>query len=428
MKFTEIRESGANNTLMWALSNGAVLSGDQPLLSIINDEMFYLITLSDINFFELFRLTQMYRDKLRILNSKQSVIPSEEELTDHFKGETSIDDETIPLYKVAENSIQRFLDLVDQMSSDDDIIHAGAARLFIPMINRRFDVQIPVSFYDLFMSMNDTEVSELFNSNYPNTLANVVTSEVHGIKNVLGIGFVKGTQIIRYDSRYDKYLKATKYFPLASDDGSRLYKIGLLGFSKRDLVARTEVRFSLFKVNKEQGLSTMKRLSKLNTPLEVDFAIQLPLEYMQLLESSYGRETLKIQYESSMSNILDAGINYNDFKISTWKDSATEENEEEMAQRLEEHDNSISAYKIRIAEANEVMLKSIQVLLSSSGEEVNSTSIFSLLPSIYPSTAVITIPADNIKIFTSHPDPLLASMFNQIAEVIMQLRRSEKSL
>ena len=273
--------------------------------------------------------------------------------------------------------------------------------------------------------MNSEEVVKIFNENYPATLQDIISSEVHSVKNVFSMAFVKSTQIVRYDKRYDAYLKTVKYFPLKSDDRSELFKVGLLDFFKLDPIARTEVRFSLFKLNKDVGLNTMKRLSKLNTPLKVDFALKLPLEYMQLLENSFGREILPIQYESSMSTIFDNGITYEDFKTSEWENVADDANAE-ATKKLEDHHNSIAAYKVRIAEANRILLQSIQLLLESKDEETNTASIFSILPSIYSASAVITVSSEHLKLSTSHPDPIISSLFNVIATTIANIANDLK--
>ena len=62
MKVTEIKESGSNNVLMWALHNSADIKSDIPLINIIDDEMHYIVTLSGVNMLELFRLTQAFRN------------------------------------------------------------------------------------------------------------------------------------------------------------------------------------------------------------------------------------------------------------------------------------------------------------------------------------------------------------------------------
>ena len=81
MKITDIKEAGCNNLLMYSLQHGASLADDKPLISLINDEYFYLVNISDLNFYEVFRLTQMYRDKLRVLSSEHGAIPGQPVIT-----------------------------------------------------------------------------------------------------------------------------------------------------------------------------------------------------------------------------------------------------------------------------------------------------------------------------------------------------------
>lgn len=426
MKILDIKESGASNTLLWAISNGANVNEDMQLVSLINDETFFLVTLGDINFFELFRLTQMYRDKLRIVNEKVAAVPTMETLKELFPGEYQSENETLSLSDVAEQVITNFINLTSQMNTDNDIIHPGAVRLFLPMLTRKFDIQIPLSFIDVFDSMNDEEKSKLFTQDYPGTLKEIIEADVHGVKTVLSMGIVKGTQILKYDPRYDQYVKLIKYAPIKSyPQPSKLYKFGLTGFFKKDNISRGEVRCNFFKSNQVVVSNTLTRLARMSTPLELDFAIQLPIQYMQLLENSFGRDVLTIEYESSMSSIIDGGLSYFDFKTSEY--SADSENKEDQ-EKLEAHNNSIEAYTVRITEANQILLNTIPIM-TQSPTDVDITSVFAMLPSIYTAKAVITVNTDNIKKFMSHSDPLLAEMFeemnsiaNNVAEDIRKMR------
>ena len=425
MKILEIKETGASNTLLWAISNGANIKEDMPLVSLINDETCYLVTLGDINFFELFRLTQMYRDKLRIVNERMAAIPPMALLQEIFPGEYTSEQDSMSLAEVSENVIKNFMNLTSQMNADSDIIHPGAIRLFLPMITRKFDIQIPVSFIDFFQSMDEDEISKLFTPDYPGTLKEIIEADVHGVKTILSTGIVRWTQILKFDKRYDQYVKLIKYATLKSyPNPSKLYKFGLIGFSKKDNISRGEVRCNLFKANQNIISNTMTRLSRMNTPLELDFAIQLPIQYMQLLENSFNQEVLPIQYQSSMTSIIEGGLNYFDFKTPEYENPDSEEGKE----KVEMHNNAIEAYTVRITEANQILLNSIPAIINSS-EEVSATSVFSLLPSIYTTKAVITVTSDNINKLMSHSDPLLAEMFeemnamlNNVAEDIRKMK------
>lgn len=428
MNITNIKESGSNNVLLWAINNGADVKEDQQLQSIVNDELFYLVTMEDINFLELFRLTQMYRKKLRIVSEKQADVPSRNELNNLFQGELVMDDneETkAPISEAVEHVVQMFINLALQMQTDDDIIKTSAVRLFLPMISRKFDVQIPVSFVDLVDSLSPEECSRLFTAEYPITLKDIVNDDVNGFKTKLQLGFVRGTSIIKYHKRYDQYLKITKYAPIKTCSNNKLYKFGLLGFYKFDNNSRGEVRCSLFNPDNNMLGTTLKQLANLKSPLKVQFAIQLPIQYMQILESSYDPDDLDIQYESSMTTIINDGLNYDDFVIQTFdEDDTSDENQ----QRITEYNNQIDAYKVRIAEANQVLMNTLAQVLQSEGD-CDTTSAFAMLPSIYTTKAVITIDISNSNKYTEHIDPVISSMFNDMigmaSSVIADIQKSK---
>ena len=419
MKIIDIKESGCSNILMWALTNGADIKSDDPLISLINDETFYLVTLGDVNFFELLRLTQIYRNKLRIRNEYPASIPPRKDLKLLFPGEEVIpnpeegEKPSISYAELGEGAISKFMALVSQMTADDDIIPSGAVRLFLPMITRRFDVQIPVSFIDLIQSMNDDEIGQLFNQDYPNSIQTIIDAEIHGFKHTLGMLFVRGTQIIKYDARYDKYLKSIKYAPLKTyPHQDRLYKFALIGFFKKDNISRTEIKCSLFKPSNTVAAQTLKRIGTLNTPLELEFVVQMPLHYVQLMENSFDREELDILYESSMSNIIENGLVFENFK-STELDPENEENSDEIGNFMA----NIDSYRIRIAESNEMLVKTIKVLLNGH-EDVDVTSVFSMLPSIYMMNCVIRINSEKIQALVNHTDPIISEMFQEMSAIV----------
>lgn len=418
MEITNIRESGANNLLMWAINNGADIKDDTQLQSIINDELFYLVTLNDINFMELFRLTQMYREKLRILTEKKAMLPPRNEIVSLFSGSYILDpkdpETKSPMYELVEGVIESFINLALQMGNDDDIIKPSALRLFLPMISRKFDVQIPVSFIDLMDSISPDESERLFTSEYPATLNDIIEAEIHGFKTKLTLGFLKGTSIIKYNQRYDKYLRITRYSPLKTCKNEKLYKYGILGFWKYDETSRAEVRCSLFNPNNELLGATLKRLSKLRTPLHIDFAIQLPIQYMQMLENSFDQDILKVSYEASMATIIDGGIVYNDFITQ----ELTDENDPAAVKAYEDYTNNINAYRVRIAESNQLLLNAIPLLLDGDdNNDVDVTSVFAMLPSIYMTKAVVSLNLDHTKKYLSHYDPVIVEMFSDMLDV-----------
>lgn len=417
MKITNIKESGTNNILMWAIANGADVKEDRALTSIINDELSYLATITDVNFFELFRLTQMYRDKIRIIDERKAEMPTRSELHKLFNGTYKPDpnDSTkdVQLCEIVEHCGNMFINLAMQMANDDHIITSSAVRMFLPMISRKFTIQIPIEFSDLINSMSVNEAHEIYNRDYPGTIRSIVENESHGVSTTLQLAILRATSIIKYDKQYEQYIKAFKYSPLKSCNNGKLYKLALLGFFKYDHISRSEVRIDLFNSNKETIQSTLKRMAHIDNPIQLEFAIQLPIQYMQILENFFSHEVLTIAYESSMSNIIDGGLTYEDFVTSEYNEDS--ENEDER-KKFEEHNNAIESYRLRITEANQTMLNSMPILLNSDGD-VDATSVFAMMPSIYTTRAVIRVNMANLNKFTSHYDSIILEMFDDIVHI-----------
>jgi hypothetical protein len=416
MLIKSIKEVGCNNILTWAITNGATnINQDMELIKLIDDELSYILTIDDIDFFELFRLTQLYRDKLRIVSESQYIIPTMDMLTQLFPGTIYKEDGEESLASLAEQSITRFMNTSIQMKADDDVIHPNVARLFIPMICRSFSIQIPINFSDVIQCMKDQEVSEIFNRDYPNTLSTMIDHEGHSVQNMIGFGFVKATNIIKYSNKFDKYLRAIKYSPLKSYKENTLYKFALTGFGKKDNVSRTEIKLSLFNMNPSNVNSTtntFKLLSNLKTPLELDFVVQLPIQYMQILQNSFNKETLPIMYDSSMQTIISTGLAAVNYKM---PETIPAEDEEDSA--YIHHMNEIENYTHRIDENNNFLCNIIGAIMDSS-PEADTTSIFAMLPSMYSSTAVIKINQEYLPRFKDINDPVISEMFTDISKII----------
>jgi len=73
MKITNIEEVGCNDILRWAISNKVDFIVEPELINLINNETSYLVTFSDVTFLELFRLTQIFRHKLRVVDEKEFI-------------------------------------------------------------------------------------------------------------------------------------------------------------------------------------------------------------------------------------------------------------------------------------------------------------------------------------------------------------------
>lgn len=417
MNITGIRETGSSDILRFALNNDADIKSDTALQSLINNETSYLVTISDINFLELFRLTQQYRDKLKIVDEQRAQLPPRTELIKSFNGSYADPDnpeETYSYAELVEYASNMFINLALQMSADDDIIKPQSARLFLPMISRGFSVQIPVSFLDIINPVTD-ETDEIFNKDYPKTLNRIVEADISDIRNKLLILVTKLTTIIRYDRHYDDLIRMTKYFPVRKQN-DELYQFGLIDFYKFDNLGRGECRCTMFQPDKEAMATKMKTLARLSTPLNVDIAVRMPLQYMQLIENSTSAEELPISYESSMASIIEAGIRFNDFKTHGYA-----EDDEEHQPEIDEFNNAISAYQTRINEANQIVLNTIPILMQGDND-VDITSVFAMLPSIYTTKAVMTIRSEDIITkMESHVDDTISTMFKQIHGLVSSL-------
>jgi hypothetical protein len=393
MHITSIRESGNSNSLMWAISNGADIKDNLPLVSIINDDLFFQVTIDGVNMYQLFRLTQLYRSKLKVCSIHRSEVPDTKTLDEMFPG----------FGERASSLLDHSIGIVTQMLSDNDIIADGTAQLYLPMITTTYAVQIPFSFVDAVESMTEDECRELFTMSYPSTLETIVEKgSCHGFYRAIMILIERMTENIRYDSKYEQLLNRTKYFALR-EYPEKLFKTGLLSFSKFDAISRSEVRCSLFNPNVESMRKSMKRMAQLKTPLEITAVIQLPIYHMQILESSYFPEDLRISHRSSINNILDNGMVVRNFNFKD--DDPNEESE-------------IDRYKVRILESKLRIMEFIEDVLRSD-TNFHSPSLFAMLPSIYKANAVISFStADLPNFLNNNTYPVIQEMFEEIQKLV----------
>lgn len=435
MKINDIQVSGSTNVLKWAIKNKANIKGDLSLQSIINDEMSFNIFINDVNFFELFRLTQMYRDGLRITNIHQAAAPEEEELDMYFMGDCIIDetkpDKVIPARDVANCAISAFMKLAYQMQADEDLIRPNSLVYFLPMISRKFDIQVPVHFLDIMDCMNADEARKVFTEeDFPTAFVDLVVDTNSDINRILMLNFLRGSAIVKNSAHYDELLKAIKYGSLNHYTKDTIYRFALLDFYKKNTVSKEQIKVSMFRPDTEEIPKLLKKIGRTEGSLYVDFVVELPIEDMQVIENSISRELLPIAYESSMTSILDGGIKFDDFKtpeLSNPESSIhdTEFNEEDGL-KVVEYNNKVSDYKIRINEANQVLLNSIPILLAGNNPEnmapenldVDPTATFSMLPSIYRTKAVFNIRVDYIPNFINSNNPLISKLFTDINEQV----------
>lgn len=425
MKIVEIKEGGCNNILLYMIKNKLPFYNDESTYSIINDELYYIVTIKDVNMFELFRLTQSYRNKIRVIDTDQAAIPDRNKLAELFPGDFVIDEEKgekAPLLELAEHSSTMLQNLAMQMFSDSEVISNQSARLFLPMINRTFTIQIPIPFIHFANYCTEDEFKRLYNQDYPNNInLEIVDSEFHSIRNKIMIQFMMDTQIRKYKEKYDNILSLFKYNSLNKIQTNELYKISLVGFSKYDPINRREFRCNLFGANKEEMIKSMKHMGRLKTPLKVDVMIQLPIQHMQELQNTFSYEDLPMIYESSMNNIITNGLIYNDFINHIYDESSEDE---EIQLKIKHHEDQISLYKNRIEECNKTVLSAITLLMKDQDSEIDPSTIFALLPSIYKTNALVTIDASKDYVVY---DAVLEKMMDDIQKMIQSIDSDMKN-
>ena len=421
MELREIKECGANNILLWAIQNGADLRSETELQSLINEETYYAVTIEGVNFLELLLLSKMFRNKLRIKAENKVAIPMRKDTAAMFPGSFTPDpekpDTVVNFYEVAEEACRKMMNMALQMNSDDDIILPSSAKLFMPMITRTFDVQIPMNFVDILGSFPiDKNTSILYNTEYPGNLSLFIDSDEFAIsRDMILLRLVKHLQVIRYTKKMETLLNQLKFAPLKKVKSERLISFKMVGFHKYDPVSRNEIRLDMFNTNKDTLLNTMRRLSKINTPLQVDFAINTPLQYLSDLYNHYSYEDLPIIFESSMLAVMSNGIPLNNFKS-----LEIDEDSEDYDIKLSEYENAISEYKNRILDTAQETITAIAALTKA--VDPDYTAIFALLPSIYQSKAIITISADKFGVYIDNYNADLAAMFSEMKSQVISLQ------
>lgn len=424
MKLLFIRPSCESNLLNWALkyqSEGELdLSKDTSLQSLINDELSFQVGLGDVNEMELFRLTQTYRDKLRILED-QYITPSDEILSELYPGECSSNDQSsapIPNKDLAKHVIDNFMNISTQMQADDDIIQPNAVKEFIPMICRRCDIQIPISFKEFCSLITSKDIfHKIFNDDYPNSLDDITGDPTNPIHQMIMLRASKETAVIRYNESYDKYLETIKYFPINNQNAdNKIYHLALLGFSKYDRVNRSDVSVSFFNPDPDKIKSLLRKLLGLRAPINAQFVVQLPISYMQYILNFFPKDLLPVSYESSARSIIASGLVYDDFIMPEINPADTDPEHIQSAKTAEA---AISAYKLRIKEADNHTLSAINKF--SNNPDITTVDLLALCPCIYNTRAVFTIDSTKFLEYQTISDPLIKQIIEEMFAIITKV-------
>lgn len=384
MKITNIQKSGTSSTLRWAIANGADIKQDIALQSIINNEMFFTVTIEDVSFFERFLLIQYFRDMVRTMSTSFKE-PSRNEIRTWFHPVEKTPNGVDMFYDTVMKAVSAFNNLSLQMKADDDIIDESYRAMFSPMICSRYTVQIPMSFFDIIGVIPVEKAAAIFNTDYPATLSELVRTDE--VIYFISAEYAKRTTPMTYSKKLESYINAMKYAPIANNpnsDNTDIYRCGLLSFYKDDPVTKDIVRCNLIPAPPKEELEEIsKRLNRIDAPLCAEFVIQAPIFVMSGLMNTFSELLIPVKYTSSVTNIIQNGITFDSFNRHT----ATVEGEAAV--------EAINNYRIRIAEATETSLKSITDLVAASKNYddyfIDLPMAYALLPSIFNTRAVITL-------------------------------------
>lgn len=423
MKLSSITQSNYSSILKWAVKNNANFKKDLGLTDIISDDMKYLLTFDDVNFLELYRLSEIYRDRLIIIKMNSIIVPSDTYFEEHFEGQSETNKELVKYSEMAKLGIRKYIDLLKQVDAnrENNVFSNPLDVLFVPMVCRRFSVQIPLRFIDLIFAISETEMSSVFNYTYPDSLENLIDSGGMGFETKLMVKMIKTIGIAPYEPKTTKYLDITKFNPLQKKtEEQNFYDPVLLSFWKINPVTAQEIKFNFFKTNKDELERVLKKLKKIDSPMELEFAIQLPIEYMQIIQKSYSNQLIDISYRSSFEVVASKGFNYE--KICQLRDYETNEISE----------TPVELYSVRLHEAalqNTLAVSNLaKAAYSETGNVISLIDVFSLLPSVYTTQAVIKINSQNLKKLMSETNPFVKSIFTKIQQQFNLLKNDMDKL
>lgn len=413
MKLVDIAESNSSSILKWAIDHNAKFKKDLGLADIISDDMHYILTFDDVNFLELYRLTEIYRTKLKIIRTNEIRKPSDQYFEETFQG---INDKGISFGTIAKAGIEKYINIIKQIDANrkKGNFESLIDNLLIPMICRTFSIQIPFRFIDLIFAASDQELNSIFNNMYPETLNSLIDRGGLGFENQLILKIIKTIGIKPYEPKTVKYLDITKFnFLKKNNKEHKFYDPVLLSFEKKSKLTGKIIKFSFFKSNQEELKMTLKRLKKMTEPFEFEFAIQIPLEYMQQIMNNYSSDIIDIRYVSSFEMITGRGFDYNQIvKIRDYEN---------------EIDEPIDLYGARLHEAalenTAAVTELFKNALGTTRDQIISLiDIFSLLPSVYTTQITIKVSAEDFKKLMNETNPFIKSIFIKMSQQLNLLK------
>lgn len=416
MRLTDISESNSSTILRWAIENNAKFKKNLGLADIISDDMHYILTLEDVNFLELYRLTEIYRTKIKIIKSHEIKEPSESFFKETFQG---VDTEGHQFSQIAKESIEKFINIIKQIDANrrSGNFEQLLDLLLVPMICRTFTVQIPLRFIDFIFVCTDHELDQVFNRMYPETLNTIIDNEGLGFKNTVLIKIIKSIGIKPYEPKTIKYLDIIKFGSFKNNKDYN-YDPVLLSFGKINKITGKTNKFSFFKSDKETLEKTLKQLKKNQEPLELEFAVQIPIEYLQQIQNSYEDDIIEIGYKSSFETIAKTGFDYNRIvKIRDYEN---------------EIDEPIDLYSTRVREAAAENILGVGMLLQNSNVQrdnvISLIDIFALLPAVYSTQVTLKVFSDQIRTLLKESNPFIKAIFTKINTQMTMLKNDMDKL
>lgn len=423
MEITGIMLTGNDSFLRHAIKSGASLHNLIEMAPAI--EMEAHVTLTDVNLYELAMMAHVHRDRLKIISEEPAEVPTEKngvnKLKDMYPGVfKDPEGKEIPTWKLVQQAMDGFMNLSIQMKADSDIIQDDCARFFIPMAARHFTVQIPFPLSQLFSALNGTKLQGLFSdSNYLSRLNEIIDSIDVTVQLLMAIDVTMKHQ---YFGR-DKYTEAYILPQLKRTENQNLYDFNLIGFKQYDPVQKFDYHVMFFEGDRASINRTMGVMKVLRTPLFCDFVVELPVETMMHLESTFSNDDIQVQYTSSPEAIIDNGFKFNNFKM---VDPESTDDQDELAALEEVRVNEIEAYINRIALANQSALQTVS-LLSSDGPTYEPSAMVSVLPSVYMTKAVLRLDYSKVPLYMGMSDNItkpflkdLCAMMSSVANGIKE--------
>lgn len=368
MEIFDIRESGSNALLKYALQHKVNPLKNQNFKNIINEEFHYFVTVGPISFMELFQLLQVYRENptIRIMENNVIDTPSPMEL----KAYGAIGNQV-------KESCEKAIALSQQMVSD---IPYEVASLYIPIACRSFNVRIPITFSDMIHSIDADEYSKVFNDTYPHQDDFDILKKSKSLMNAIG-RMIAQHEPVTYNVKTNMIYDSILYKPLQNDANNTIYKIDLSRYGKLDPITSGMFWYDENIIGEPAPNAVASRLKKYRTPLQASYVVQMPIYMLKELMLTYSADEMNISYISGINHMAAQNIPLDNIE---WNSDTIE----------------LSKYKSRILDVYSELMTLIS--LASEDPLMGNFYRFNMMMGITPATAIITISEDHTKQYISH--------------------------